>query len=262
MILYKYGVAADLYFPLIKRGTMDFALAADYTHASGDVKISKDGGTAATATNSPSAITLGNGAMWKLTLTATEMQAAQIVVTIVDAATKAVEDQMIIIQTYGNASAQHPFDLGTASTPQTGDNYARIGAPVGASISADIAGVQSDTNDIQTRIPAALTGAGNMKADALAINGSTSAATQLAKSGPTIVSGTAITGTLSNTQASTDLTEVTNDHYVGRSLVWTSGVLQNQACYIEAYNGTSKVLTYTTTPTGESPSNNDTFIIV
>lgn len=42
------------------------------------------------------------------------------------------------------------------SFPQTGDNYARIGAPVGASISADIAAVQSDTDNIQTRIPAAL----------------------------------------------------------------------------------------------------------
>lgn len=42
------------------------------------------------------------------------------------------------------------------SFPQTGDNYARLGAPAGASISADIAGVQADTNDIQTRIPAAL----------------------------------------------------------------------------------------------------------
>lgn len=42
------------------------------------------------------------------------------------------------------------------SFPQTGDNYARLGAPAGASIAADIAGVQSDTNDIQTRIPAAL----------------------------------------------------------------------------------------------------------
>lgn len=42
------------------------------------------------------------------------------------------------------------------SVNQTGDAYARLGAPVGASISADIAGVQSDTDNIQTRIPAAL----------------------------------------------------------------------------------------------------------
>lgn len=36
------------------------------------------------------------------------------------------------------------------------DTYARLGAPAGASIAADVAGVQSDTNDIQTRLPAAL----------------------------------------------------------------------------------------------------------
>ena len=42
------------------------------------------------------------------------------------------------------------------SFPQTGDSFARIGAPVGASISADVAAVQSDTNDIQTRLPASL----------------------------------------------------------------------------------------------------------
>lgn len=40
--------------------------------------------------------------------------------------------------------------------PQTGDTFARVGAPVGASISADIAAVQSDTDNLQTRIPAAL----------------------------------------------------------------------------------------------------------
>lgn len=49
------------------------------------------------------------------------------------------------------------------SYPQTGDNYARLGAPAGASVSADVAAIKaetatilSDTNDIQTRIPAAL----------------------------------------------------------------------------------------------------------
>lgn len=47
----------------------------------------------------------------------------------------------------------------------TGDTYARLGAPVGASTAADIAGarteiagVQSDTDNIQTRLPAALVG--------------------------------------------------------------------------------------------------------
>ena len=46
--------------------------------------------------------------------------------------------------------------LTTAGIDQTGDAFARLGAPVGASISADIAGVQADTDNIQTRLPAAL----------------------------------------------------------------------------------------------------------
>lgn len=114
-LLRKYGVQTDIYFPLVVAGEQNFAVSADYTHTAGDVKISKDGGAAATTTNSPSAITMGNGAVWKLTLTATEMQAALIVVTLIDAETKAVEDQAILISTYGNTSAQHAFDLDTAA---------------------------------------------------------------------------------------------------------------------------------------------------
>jgi len=38
----------------------------------------------------------------------------------------------------------------SGNTPQTGDNYARLGAPAGASIAADIATVVTDTNELQT----------------------------------------------------------------------------------------------------------------
>lgn len=113
--LQKYGTQCTILFPLVKAGSNNFAVSGDYTHASGDVKISKDGGAAATATNAPSAITMGNGAVWSLTLTATEMQAAEIVVTIIDAATKAVEDQAIVIHTHGNASAKIVADLSVAN---------------------------------------------------------------------------------------------------------------------------------------------------
>lgn len=74
--------------------------------------------------------------------------------------------------TYAPAQAETNFDhvaftfIGTGavpatvqvypSFPQTGDTFARVGAPVGASISADIAAVQADTDNIQTRLPAAL----------------------------------------------------------------------------------------------------------
>lgn len=74
--------------------------------------------------------------------------------------------------------------VGTGAAPatvqvytKTGDAYARLGAPVGASISADIAAVQSDTNDIQTRLPAALvSGRIDASVGAMAANVMTAAA--------------------------------------------------------------------------------------
>lgn len=94
----------------------------------------------------------------------------------------------------------------TGNTPQTGDAFARLGAPVGASISADVAGVQSDTNDIQTRLPAALTAGGNMKSDALAISGDTVAA----DNAESFFDGTGYAGTGNVIPTVTTVTNLTN----------------------------------------------------
>ncbi len=52
-----------------------------------------------------------------------------------------------------------------------------LNATVGSRASqTSVDAIQSDTNDIQTRLPAALTGAGNMKVDVLALSGDTTAA--------------------------------------------------------------------------------------
>lgn len=110
-LLRKYGVASHVYLPIVKRAVVDFAVGADWTPAAGDVKISKDGGAAANVTSLPTAITMGNTAMWDFSLTATEMQAAKVVVMVADSATKAVEDQAFLIATYGNAAAEHAVDL-------------------------------------------------------------------------------------------------------------------------------------------------------
>lgn len=110
VFLRKYGVASTIDFPMIKRGVVDFAVSADWTPAAGDCKISKDEGADANSANLPAAPTSTTG-KWKLALTATEMQAARIAITIIDAATKAVEDQFLIIETYGNASAQYTGDI-------------------------------------------------------------------------------------------------------------------------------------------------------
>lgn len=54
----------------------------------------------------------------------------------------------------------------------TGDAYARLGAPAGASHAADNAAIQADATNIKTRLPAALAG-GRMDSNLGAINGST-----------------------------------------------------------------------------------------
>ncbi len=107
----KYGVALTLEFPVIKAGDTAFAATGDWTPVAADTKISKDGGNVANTTNVPVAIGGSGSVLWKLTLTATEMEAARVAIQIIDAA---LEDQAILISTYGHASAQHAFDLDTA----------------------------------------------------------------------------------------------------------------------------------------------------
>lgn len=107
----KYGVEAKIIFPLVTKDAADFLTGA--TLAAGDATISKDEGVFASTTNT--IVEEGNG-FYSLTLTATEMQAARICVSIRDqTATKEWEDQAVIMSTYGNASAQHEFDLDTAT---------------------------------------------------------------------------------------------------------------------------------------------------
>ena len=148
----KYGVARHIFINIPKAGSANHAVGADWTPAAGDVKISKDGGAAANVTNLPTAIAMGNSAIWDFSITATEMQAAQVNITVSDSATKAVDDTGFVIETYGNASAQHEFDLDTSSVAQTGDNYARLGAPAGASIAADLLVIDNFVDGIESTL--------------------------------------------------------------------------------------------------------------
>ena len=155
MFTSKYGVARHIFINVPKAGSANHAVSADWIPAAGDVKISKDGGLAASVTNLPVAVAMGNSAIWDFLITATEMQAAQVNITVADSATKAVDDTGFVIETYGNASAQHEFDLDTASVAQTGDNYARLGAPAGASIAADLVVIDNFVDGLETTIGAA-----------------------------------------------------------------------------------------------------------
>lgn len=110
-ILRKYDVATTIVFPMVQAGAQDFANTGDWTPVAADCQISKD---EIAFVNTGSLVVAEGQGHWSLALTNTEMQAARIMIGIVDAVTKAVEDQSIIITTYGNASAAHAFDLDLA----------------------------------------------------------------------------------------------------------------------------------------------------
>lgn len=145
VFLRKYGVTLSggtvIRLPMVKRGVVDFAVGADWTPASGDVKVSKDGGAAANIGTLPTAVAMGNGAFWEFTLTGTELSAKTVVVTVADSATKAVEDQCFVVETYGDTSAMYPLDLtdgvrlGLTALPN-----AAAGASGGLPLSVDTSG--------------------------------------------------------------------------------------------------------------------------
>ena len=59
-----------------------------------------------------------------------------------------------------------------------------------------------------------------------------------------------------------DITEATADHYKGRVVVFTSGVLAGQSAYISSYAAVGGIGQFTVPSMTDAPSNNDTFIIV
>lgn len=105
-----------------------------------------------------------------------------------------------------------------------------------------------------------LFGSDRFEVDVKEIDSVVAAAQNLSKSAQMIVLGAAEAGTLSTTQMTTDLAEATDDHYNGRRLIWTSGVLLRQATIITDYLGSTGMLTFVAVT--EAPSAADTFIIV
>lgn len=159
----------------------------------------------------------------------------------------------------------------TASVNQTGDTFARLGAPVGASISADVAGVQSDTNDIQTRLPAALVG-GRMDASVGAMTAgvitgasiATAALTSDKFSGDTgfkaLRIGTAQAGGSSTITLDAGASAIDNQ-FNNRRIVLTGGTGSGQVNTIADYVGATKVATVDV-PWITTPDNTTNFAIL
>ena len=143
-------------------------------------------------------------------------------------------------------------------------SVASVVGAVGSVTGLTAATVHADLDDIQARLPAALTAGGNMKADVLAINGSTNSAANIARSTQAIVLGTvgAASSTTSIVTSALDPSPTVADQLKGRIVTFdratTTAALRGQATDITA-NTSGGVLTVTALTT--APASGDTFTI-
>lgn len=128
------------------------------------------------------------------------------------------------------------------------------------SVSTDIAAVQTVVDAIQAKTDSlTFTVAGNVDSNVQTIGDSATAGANFKAAMDSVVTATAITGTLTTTQMTTDLTETTDNHYFGRLITFKTGNLAGQQTDCTGYNGTTKLLSFTELT--EAPANNDTFVI-
>lgn len=98
-----------------------------------------------------------------------------------------------------------------------------------------------------------------VSADVVKISGSAAAADNLEASALTIVPFV-VEGTPTTTEIQTDLAETTDDHYIGRYVLFITGDAKYQGTCIEDYTGATGTLTVTQITT--APSAGDTGVIV
>ena len=177
MMFLRQSTAVDIGIGPFVDATDGVTAETGLTISQADVRLKKNNGAWAQVNDNTSATHEENG-WYEKELDATDTNTVGILLIAVNesgALPVWQEYQVVEEAVYDALFAASAPGYGTA---QTGDSFARLGAPAGASISADVAGVQSDTNDIQTRIPAALVG-GRIDANVGAISGDATAADNL-----------------------------------------------------------------------------------
>ncbi len=117
-----------------------------------------------------------------------------------------------------------------------------------------------DTDQINAQADLALTDATNVSANIEQIGGSATSASNLAASALGIISTTVNDAGASTTAFVISSSEATDDHFIGRIIVFTSGALAGQATDITDYVGSTK--TVTVTALTEAPANGVSFVIV
>src|SRR3990167_2320371 len=124
-------------------------------------------------------------------------------------------------------------------------NTVKVG-PTGSGTSQTAGDIIGDTNDIQTRLPAALV-SGRMDSSVGAMAANTFTASAVASDAVTevrsIVSGTADSGT-TTTMVDAARTEADTDYWKDMAILFTSGTISGQARLITAFNAATDTITF------------------
>ena len=94
-----FGIPKTLIFTMVDAGTTNLASTGDWTPAAADARVSLDGASATQCTNTVAVVPGTNSVLWSLALTTAEMSGTLMGVQIKDAATKAVEDNVLLVTT-------------------------------------------------------------------------------------------------------------------------------------------------------------------
>ena len=143
----------------------------------------------------------------------------------------------------------------TGHTNQTADNdILAAGATGFTAIDTVVDAIKVATDKLTFTV------ANVLDANVLRIDGDATAGSNLSTGSLGMVVGLAETGTLSTTVMTTNLSQATDDHYNGGTLVFVGGVLDGQRTSISDYSGTAGTLTFVAIT--EAPVNGQKFIIV
>jgi hypothetical protein len=150
-----------------------------------------------------------------------------------------------------------------AAAANTLESYVENGT---GGIQADIEGVDGD-GPAAANLEAFTDGAGyaggtiKLETDIQEVDGNAAAAAKLLAFTLAMTTGTVSDAGATNTDFDTDLTEATNDHYNGKLITFTDGVLLGQSAQIADYVGATKNIDVTGDTFTEAPGNGDAFII-
>jgi hypothetical protein len=144
-----FGTAYTFRAPVIKAASTDFAATADWTPATGDVKVIQNGTLLGNVTTLPTFVSGQVTMSWALS--AAEMATDEIIIQVVDAATKTIQDQMFRIITLPQGAVRSRLaQAGGASTITLDTGATATDGLYNGNVVAIIAGTGAGQNRVIT----------------------------------------------------------------------------------------------------------------